>query len=249
MIFSMVDWKSMIGKPGGPPFWPPPPGWSPPAPSTSPPVETQTEDSSKEVKAAEKAAKDEAKQQRRDAARQTLQERKDLKESSFALAKCEGGNVKLGKNRIALTGTDVVLLGSGRRNTCVPLQGAVARVETTHQMTSRLSVGAEVTLGLLASKTRKYDLTYLTIEHPLGHGIQVEVYKRDVAQARKIAVAVNTAAQALGDPPAPASARIATQQGPADQLAKLAELYAQGSLTEEEFAAAKAAVIANPNPI
>ena len=42
-------------------------------------------------------------------------------------------------------------------------------------------------------------------------------------------------------PPPPAQA--APDQSPADELARLAELHAQGVLTDDEFAAAKAKVI------
>lgn len=44
-------------------------------------------------------------------------------------------------------------------------------------------------------------------------------------------------------PPAPAAAPVAAEETPADQIARLGELKAQGLLTDEEFAAAKAKVL------
>ena len=44
-------------------------------------------------------------------------------------------------------------------------------------------------------------------------------------------------------PPPPAPAPAAAEETPADQIARLGELKAQGLLTDEEFAAAKAKVL------
>jgi hypothetical protein len=194
---------------------------------------------------ARKNARAAARQQKREDAHRAHESRKELKDGAFTLNKCETGKLKTGKQRIAVTNNEVILLGGLTGESRVPLAGAVARVETTHQMTQRVSVAAELTVGLLASKARKYDLTYLTVEHPLGHGIHLEVWKREIELARKIAVAVNSAAQGLVDPePLPVAVHT-SQQGPADQLAKLGELHSQGILSDEEFVAAKAAVISN----
>ena len=57
-------------------------------------------------------------------------------------------------------------------------------------------------------------------------------YQQDVQQQQ---------AQAAPPPPAPAAA--AADETPADQIARLGELKAQGLLTDEEFAAAKAKVL------
>ena len=50
-------------------------------------------------------------------------------------------------------------------------------------------------------------------------------------------------AQAAPPPPPPAPAAAAADETPADQIARLGELKAQGLLTDEEFAAAKAKVL------
>jgi len=49
--------------------------------------------------------------------------------------------------------------------------------------------------------------------------------------------------QAAPPPPPPAPAGAAAEETPADQITRLGELKAQGLLTEEEFAAAKAKVL------
>lgn len=49
--------------------------------------------------------------------------------------------------------------------------------------------------------------------------------------------------QAAPPPPPPAPAPAAAEETPADQIARLGELKAQGLLTDEEFAAAKAKVL------
>ena len=59
-------------------------------------------------------------------------------------------------------------------------------------------------------------------------------YQQDVYQQQ---------AQAAPPPPPPAPAAAAAEETPADQIARLGELKAQGLLTDEEFAAAKAKVL------
>ena len=59
-------------------------------------------------------------------------------------------------------------------------------------------------------------------------------YQQDVQQQQ---------AQAAPPPPPPAPAAAAADETPADQIARLGELKAQGLLTDEEFAAAKAKVL------
>ncbi|MBL8776346.1 MAG: SHOCT domain-containing protein [Acidimicrobiales bacterium] len=59
-------------------------------------------------------------------------------------------------------------------------------------------------------------------------------YQQDVYQQQ---------AQAAPPPPPPAPAAAAADETPADQIARLGELKAQGLLTDEEFAAAKAKVL------
>ncbi len=49
--------------------------------------------------------------------------------------------------------------------------------------------------------------------------------------------------QAAPPPPPPAPAAAAAEETPADQITRLGELKAQGLLTDEEFAAAKAKVL------
>ena len=59
-------------------------------------------------------------------------------------------------------------------------------------------------------------------------------YQQDVQQQQ---------AQAAPPPPPPAPAAAAAEETPADQIARLGELKAQGLLTDEEFSAAKAKVL------
>ncbi len=75
---------------------------------------------------------------------------------------------------------------------------------------------------------------------------QAEKYAGRDAQIyadREQAYQQQTAPQQQAPAPAPAPAPAAAEETPADQITRLGELKAQGLLTDEEFAAAKAKVL------
>ncbi len=64
-----------------------------------------------------------------------------------------------------------------------------------------------------------------------------------IAADRNAAYQQDVQQQAPPPPPAPVAAAAPAEETPADQITRLGELKAQGLLTDEEFAAAKAKVL------
>ena len=156
--------------------------------------------------------------------------KKEPKSPAWALNRCESGKLRSGINRIELTDSEVLLVSESAGTARIPLSGAVARVETS-------------------ALTGRRRLTHLHVEHPLGPVIRLEVWKREADEARRIAEVLNAAAQALADAGAGSDAPpervevIRNRRESVEQLARLAELHAQGALTDAEFAEAKARII------
>ena len=67
--------------------------------------------------------------------------------------------------------------------------------------------------------------------------------QQQIDDAAAAAVAAQTAAQAAAPPPPPPAPAAATGDDPVAQLQKLADMKAQGLITDEEFAAMKAKIV------
>lgn len=164
----------------------------------------------------------------RAAARQHQQRlRADPDYNFTARARAFGFTLDLGAGSVTIAGQ-----GTGR------FAGSVMRVETEGQLTSRITATRLVALGVFALAARKTvddRQLYLTVD---GDGFQL-VSKVDPtlgAAARQFAATYNTRSGGLAKQPTPGA-------GTSAELERLAKLHADGALTDQEFAAAKARLL------
>jgi hypothetical protein len=111
---------------------------------------------------------------------------------------------------------------------------------------SRRTLTREATMGIFATQKKgkvldKRNLMFQAEDHALGWAFTLSGPPKAEVTVRQFAQSIGLAVSALG-PPAddvPAS----TSAGSADELAKLADLFGSGALTEDEFKAAKARLL------
>ena len=132
-----------------------------------------------------------------------------------------------------------------------PIAGCRAMVETEGQVRARFTATRIATLGVFGLKKKKIDERelYLTVEGN-GFAFVAEIKPKYGGEARKIAAKINALGQVpasvLADaaPVQAASVEAAPVASTADEIAKLAQLHASGVLTDDEFSAAKARLLA-----
>lgn len=125
----------------------------------------------------------------------------------------------------------------------LPLAGARVTVESAGDVDRRITATRLILTGPFALAFRKkkdHRELYLTVENA-GSMFVVPVDPKKGEEARRFAAKVNTIAPAAETPtpvtsPAPAADM-------ASQLAQLGQLHASGSLSDDEFAAAKAKLL------
>lgn len=127
-----------------------------------------------------------------------------------------------------------------------PIAGAVARLETTGEIRTRITATRMAIAGPFAFAMKKSKDTrrlYLTIEGvgwSLVRAVPASITNQQ--RAREFVAAVNVASTAA-NASLPTSQPPTAEPSPLDQIARLAELRDSGVLTAEEFDAKKAELL------
>jgi len=111
---------------------------------------------------------------------------------------------------------------------------------------SRRTLTREATMGIFATQKKgkvldQRNLMFQAEDHALGWAFTLSGPPKAEVTVRQFAQNIGLAVSALGPPAEDAPASVPA--GSADELAKLADLFGSGALTEDEFKAAKARLL------
>lgn len=126
---------------------------------------------------------------------------------------------------------------------CRPIAGVAAKLEETGSISSRTTLTRSLVPGMHGwQKQTDHREGFVIIDGPDFQWHVAYAPEMDFGGARKFVAAINTTARAAGAGPSPAPSAVAPD--PIDQLRKLAELRDAGIVTDDEFTAKKAQLLA-----